>query len=99
MDAIESLYTYTQYRTGKGKLGQWRNILDPWTDPGCRHCGEEVETGAHAVLVCPRGEWIGRRWSSWKEMDDRGRWARKEIENDKEVEIDLVVDFFHEHEL
>ena len=95
----KALHTYTQCRTNKGRLGQWRNTLDPWSDPGCRWCGEEIETGTHAAIVCHRGEWIGRRWSSWKEMDDRKSWARKEIQLDREVTIDLVEDFFHNLEL
>ena len=103
----KSPHTYTQCRTNKGRLGQWRNTLDPWFDAECRWCGETVETGTHAAVVCARGEWIGRRWSSWKEsanqtrkeMDDKKNWARVEIQNDREVTTDLVDDFFYNLEL
>ncbi|KAF8453692.1 hypothetical protein BGX38DRAFT_1268492 [Terfezia claveryi] len=40
------------------------------------------------------GEWIGRRWSSWEQADDRERWLRKRKDRDKEVFEDLLETFF-----
>jgi len=89
----KALYNYTQCRTGKGRLGWWRYTLDPWEDLTCAEC-HNLETGRHVALVCIAGEWIGRRWSSWEQADDRNVWMRKEKDGDKEVTIDLVEDFF-----
>jgi len=89
----KALLNYTQCRTGKGRLGWWRYTLDPWEDPMCRVCFN-LETGRHVALVCTAGEWLGRRWSSWKQADDRKVWMRKRKDGDKEVVIDLVEDFF-----
>ena len=74
-------------------LRWWRYTLDPWEDPTCRTC-INLETGHHVALVCTAGEWLGRRWSSWKQADDRRVWMRKRKDGDKEVVIDLVEDFF-----
>jgi len=68
-------------------------MLDPWEDPTCRVC-LNLETGRHVALVCTAGEWLGRRWSSWEQADDRKVWMRKRKDGDKEVVIDLVEDFF-----
>jgi len=46
------------------------------------------------TLVCTAGEWLGRRWSSWEQADDRRVWMRKRKDGDKEVVIDLVEYFF-----
>jgi len=87
------LPNYTQCRTGKGRLGGWRYTLDLWEDPTYRVC-QNLETGQHVALVCTAREWLGRRWSLWKQADDRKVWMRKRKDRDKEVVIDLVVDFF-----
>ena len=71
----------------------------PWADASCRHCGEEIETGFHAGIVCGRGEWLGRRWSCWKEIDDREKWAKKEKDGDKKYTVDLVKEFFYKLDL
>jgi len=62
-------------------------------DPTCAEC-HNLETGRNVALVCIAGEWIGRRWSSWEQIDDRKVWMRKEKDGDREVTIDLVEDFF-----
>jgi len=84
---------YTQCRTGKVRLGWWRYIPDPWEDPTCRVCHNLV-TGHHVALVCTAGEWIGRRWSSWEQADDRKVWMRKKKDGDKEIVIVMVEEFF-----
>ena len=89
-----ALRNYTHCRTGKGRLGRWRNILDPWEDQSCRWCNAEDETGNHIAISCPQGEWLGRRWSTWEQMTEAERWKRKEKEGDREITIDLVEDFF-----
>jgi len=45
-------------------------------------------------LVCTHGEDIGRRWSTWEDMDDRVRWARKEKDEKGFYTVDLVETFF-----
>src|SRR5205807_985897 len=91
----KALLNYTQCRTGKGRLGMWRYTLDPWEDPTCREEGcDALETGKHVALSCISGEWLGRRWSSWEQADNREVWRRKEKKGDKEVVIDLVEGFF-----
>ena len=90
----KALRNYTHCRTGKGRLGRWRNMLDPWEDSNCRFCDEGQETGSHIAISCPEGEWLGRRWSTWEQMAESDRWRRKETEGDREITIDLVEDFF-----
>jgi len=34
-------------------------------------------------MVCIAGGWIGRRWSSWEQVDNRRVWMRKEKDGDK----------------
>ncbi|RPB28899.1 hypothetical protein L211DRAFT_246218 [Terfezia boudieri ATCC MYA-4762] len=55
-----------------------------------RHVLEDV------ALSCPAGEWLGRRWSTWEQADERERWLRKIKDRDKEEEVvvDLVETFF-----
>ena len=43
----KALHNYAQCRTGMGRIGKLRYILDSWVDPGCRWCGDVEETGAH----------------------------------------------------
>jgi len=91
----KALLNYTQCRTGKGMLRMWRYTLDPWEDPTCNaeDC-YELETSKHVALVCISGEWIGRRWSTWEQADEKKVWMGKEKDGDKEVVRDLVEDFF-----
>ena len=56
------LLNYTQYRTGKGRLGWWRYMLDPWEDPTCSEC-HNLKSGRYVALLYIAGEWLGRRWS------------------------------------
>lgn len=55
-----------------------------------RHVLEDV------ALSCPAGEWLGRRWSTWEQAEERERWLRKIKDRDKEEEVvvDLVETFF-----
>ncbi|KAF8427507.1 hypothetical protein EV426DRAFT_715079 [Tirmania nivea] len=41
-----------------------------------------------------QGEWVGRRFGSWAEVDDLKRVVVKEKVDGKEVSRDLAVDFF-----
>ena len=63
--------SYVHCRTNKENLQSWRHKLDDSKDPSCRFCGNHMETGKHLALVCLYGEEIGRRWSSWEEMDEK----------------------------
>ena len=86
--------SYVHCRTGKGNLQSWRNKLDDTTDPTCRFCGNQVETGKHVALVCPFGEEIRRRWSTWEDMDERKKWLKKVKDGEGEYTEDLVETFF-----
>ena len=68
---------YAHCRTGKGELQAWRAVLDDIDDPTCQKCGKHVETGKHIALVCTHGEEIGRRWSSWEDMDEKKEWMKR----------------------
>ena len=43
------------------------------------------------ALTYTTGEWSGRRWSSWKQMDDRAMWLGRVKEGEREQIVDLVV--------
>ena len=45
-------------------------------------------------MICPYGEEIGRRWSSWEEMDEKKRWMKKVKDGEEEYTVDLVETFF-----
>ena len=53
-----------------------------------------MKTGKHVALVCPYGEEIERRWSSWEEMDKKKKWLKKVKDEEKEYTMDLVETFF-----
>ena len=53
-----------------------------------------METGKHVALVCPYGEEIGRRWSSWEEMDEKRKQRKKIKDREEEYTVDLVETFF-----
>ena len=86
--------SYVHYRTNKGNLQSWRHKLDNTKDPSCRFCGNHMETGKHLALVCSYGEEIGRRWSSWKEMDEKRKWMKKVKDRKEKYMVDLVETFF-----
>jgi len=90
---------YVQCRTGKGNLQAWCYKVGKTDDPECRKCGRYAETGKHVALVCTHGEDIGRRWSTWEDMDDRARWARKEKDEKGFYTVDLVETFFSKIDL
>jgi len=85
---------YVQCRTGKGNLQAWRHKIGKAENSECRKCKRYAETGKHVALVCTHGEDIGRRWSTWEDMDDRARWARKEQDGERFYTVDLVETFF-----
>ena len=86
-----SVTAYSHMRTGKGRLRGWREKIGK-EDFGFCQCGAGMmETGTHAAFGCIQGERWGRRWSTWKQMDQRWRWRDTIIdENGKEQEIDLI---------
>ena len=52
------------------------------------------EIGPHASVGCMDWEGLGRRWSTWGQMDEKNYWRRVEKgEGEKEVVIDLVEDW------
>jgi len=54
---------------------------------------------ARKALVCTHGEDVGRRWSTWEDMDDRARWATKEKDEKEFYMVDLVKTFFSKIDL
>ena len=84
---------YVQCRTGKGNLQAWRHKIGKAENSECRKCKRYAETGKYVALVCTHGEDIGRRWSTWEDMDDRARWARKEKDEEGFYTVDLVETF------
>jgi len=91
--------TYVQCYTGKGNLQAWCHKIGKIEDPECRKCGRYAETGKHVALVCTHGEDIGWRWSTWEDMDDRARWAKKEKNEKGFNTVDLVETFFSKIDL
>jgi len=81
---------YVQCRTGKGNLQAWHHKIGKADNLECRKCRRYAETGKHIALVCTHGEDIGRRWSTWEDMDDRAKWARKEKHEKGFYTVDLV---------
>jgi len=59
-------------------------------------CGDRqaCTLGVHAWR-----EDIGRRWSTWEDMDDRARWAKKEKDEKGFYTVDLVETFFSKIDL
>lgn len=49
-------------------------------------CGDRQESSSG---VSKREE-IGRRWSNWQEMNERGRWLKKVKDGGEEYTVDLV---------
>ena len=90
-----AVVNYTHTRTGKGNLMVWRFLLGKVDSEGCRLCQSPRETGTHRAFGCLKGEWRGRRWSSWRQMDEKARWVKKEEQEDgKEVVRDRVEIWF-----
>ena len=52
-----------------------------------------METGKHVALICPYREEIGRRWSSWGEMNEK-KWLKRVKDREEEYTVDLVETFF-----
>jgi len=90
---------YVQCCTGKGNLQAWCHKIGKAENSECRKCRRYAETGKHVALVCTHGEDIGRRWSTWEDMDDRARWARKEKDEKCFYTVDLVETFFSKIDL
>ena len=84
----DSVTAYSHLRTGKGiesleeKVGK--------EEFGYCKCGV-TETGNPVAFGCIQGEHWGRRWSTWKQMDQKWRWRRMvKGEDGKEQEVDLI---------
>ena len=73
----KALTNYTHWRTGKGKIGYWAELVGQM-DAGCRRCGAYVEDGDHVAFHCS-GRAEGRRWASWVEMETGERWGESEF--------------------
>ena len=86
-----SVTAYSHMSTGKGGLRGWREKLGK-EDLGFCQCGAGMtETGTHAAFGCIQGERWGRRWSTWRQMDQKWRWRDTVIDgNCKEQEIHLI---------
>ena len=81
---------YSQLCTGKGRLAAWRHKIGRHETELCGRCAV-LETGPHVAVGCMDGACIGRRWSTWGQMDEKNRWRRVEKgEGNKEMVIDLV---------
>ena len=72
----KALTNYTHARTGKGKIGYWRELIGQ-RDAGCRRCEASVEDADHVVFHC-RGRAKGRQWTSWAEVESEGNWVGAE---------------------
>ena len=72
-----ALMNYTHARTGKGKLGYWRELVGR-RDTGCRTCGASMEDVDHVAFYC-RERAKGRRWASWVEMERGDSWREAEV--------------------
>jgi len=90
---------YVQCHTGIGNLQTWRHKIGKGDISECRKCGRYAETGKHVALVCTHGEDMWRRWSTWEDMDNRTRWARKEKNEKGFYTVDLVETFFSKIDL
>ena len=85
----DSVTAYSHLRTGKGRLKAWREKFGKEEFGYCK-CGV-TETGNHVAFRCIQGEHWGRRWSTWKQMDQKWRWRRTvKGEDGKEQEVDLI---------
>ena len=45
-------------------------------------------------MICPYGEEIGQRWSSWEETDEKKKWLKRVKDREEEHTVDLVETFF-----
>ena len=73
----KALTNYTHVRTGKGKIGYWRELVGQ-RDAGCRRCSANLEDGDHVAFHCD-GRAEGRHWASWEEMESGERWGEAEV--------------------
>ena len=64
-------------RTGKVKLGYWREMVGR-RDAGCGRCGASVEDGDH-VAYHGRERAEGRRSTSWVEVEEGDNWREAEL--------------------
>lgn len=53
-----------------------------------------MERGRHIAFTCLYGDKIGRRWSSWKDIDEKKNWLKKIKDREEEFPVDLVEMFF-----
>jgi len=58
-----------------------------------------METGKQVALVCTHGEDGRWKWSTWEDLDNRMRWARKEKDREGFYMVDLVEMFFSKIDL
>lgn len=66
-----SVIAYSHVRTGKERLKGWREKIGK-EDSGFCHCrAGTTETDTHVAFRCIQGEKWGRRWSTWKQMDQK----------------------------
>ncbi|KAF8427008.1 hypothetical protein EV426DRAFT_707233 [Tirmania nivea] len=80
---------------GKGDFAVWRRKLGEGDlEATCRSCRKYEESGSHVALVCCEGEWMGRRFGSWEDIDRVKELVRKEMVDGKEVPVDLAEVFF-----
>ena len=55
-----------------------------------------TETGTHAAFRCIQGERWRRRWSTWRQIDQKWGWRDTIIDgNGKEHKIDLIEKWYH----
>ncbi|KAF8423062.1 hypothetical protein EV426DRAFT_717717 [Tirmania nivea] len=91
----KAVVNYTRFRSGKGGFAVWKQTLGEGDgDVSCRICGRYDETGHHVALVCGEGEWLGRRFGSWEDIDSLKLVLRKEEVDGKTVTVDLAETFF-----
>ena len=86
---------YTHLRTCKGDLGCATRVLGNG-EHLCLLYGIKGEMGHHLVMGYGECHYLQRwEWSSWEQLDDRGRWRyTEEIPDGIMVVQDRVEDFF-----
>ena len=73
----KALTNYTHTRTGKRKIGYWRELVGQ-RDAGCWRCDANVEDGDHVAFHCG-GRAECRRWALWEKMENEIYWAEAEF--------------------
>ncbi|KAF8416447.1 hypothetical protein EV426DRAFT_686075 [Tirmania nivea] len=90
-----AVVNYSRCRSGKGDFAVWKRTLgEEDGDATCRHCRKYEESGRHIAFVCGEGEWLGRRFGSWEDVDCLGSTVGGEVVGGRDTFVDLAESFF-----